>query len=79
MESQEMEKKLNKEEYDKWTNFRSVKSTSINPKEQELIASIHSKYFFHNFYKPCTCSAKTWNKWIEDINNLYADGYRKNS
>ena len=79
MESQEMEKKLNKEEYDKWTQFRSVKSSSINPQEQELIATIHAKYFMHIFHKPCTCSAKTWNRWIDDINNMYADGYRKDS
>jgi hypothetical protein len=80
MESQEMEKKLNKEEYDKWTKFRSVKSSTITIKEQELIATLHSKYFAHTFYKPCNCNGgKTWKKWIEDLNKLYADGYREDS
>lgn len=79
MESQEMEKKLNKEEYDKWKAFRKVKSNNINAKEQELIASLHSKYFAHQFYLPCGCSPKEWNKWINDLNILFESGYRKNT
>ena len=71
-------KKLNKEEYKKWSEFKSVKSSTINKKEQELIASLHSKYFLHNFYFPCGCSPKTWNQWITDINNIYDNGHRDN-
>lgn len=76
MESQEMEKKFNKEEYDKWTEFRSIKSNTINKPEQELIASLHAKYHGHRYYLPCTCSPKEWNKWIQQLNEMYTDGYR---
>jgi hypothetical protein len=78
MESQELEQKLNKEEYQKWTKFKGIKSSQINKGEQELIASLHSKYFYHNFYLPCGCSPRTWNQWIADINKLYEDGFRDN-
>ena len=79
MESQEMEQKLNKEEYDKWTEFRTVQSNKITRKEQEMIATIHSKYFAHKYYLPCGCSPKQWNNWIKQINDLYELGYRKNT
>ena len=36
MESQEMEKKLNKEEYNKWTEFRSVQNNKITNKNKSL-------------------------------------------
>ena len=79
MESQEMEQKLNKEEYDKWTEFRSQKSSTINKTEQELIATLHSKYFAHKYYLPCSCSPKEWNRWIQQLNELYSDGYRRST
>ena len=43
--------KLNKKEYDSWTKFKSVKSSSINKEEQELIASLHSSIIYtHTIY-----------------------------
>ena len=78
MESQELEQKLNKEEYQKWKKFKEIKSSQINKYEQELIASLHSKYFYHNFYIPCGCSPKVWNIWIKDLNILYERGFRNN-
>jgi len=71
-------KKLNKEEYNKWSDFKSVKSSTINKKEQELIASLHSKYFLHTYYLPCSCTPRQWNQWITDINNIYDNGHRDN-
>jgi hypothetical protein len=76
MESQEMEQRLNKKEFDQWTKFKSIKNSQINKQEQELIASLHSKYYFHTFYLPCSCTPRQWNQWIKDINTLYDDGYR---
>ena len=68
--------KLNKKEYDYWTEFKSVKSSSINKQEQELIASLHSKYFMHSYYIPCSCTPRHWNNWISDLNTIYENGYR---
>ena len=69
---------LNKQEYNSWTKFKSVKSSQINKKEQDLIAKIHSKHFNHDFYYPCSCSPKEWNRWIQDINIIYENGVRDN-
>ena len=68
--------KLNKKEYDSWTQFKSVKSSSINKEEQELIASLHSKYHLHSYYIPCSCTPRHWNQWIKDINTIYENGFR---
>ena len=68
--------KLNKKEYDSWTKFKSVKSSTINKEEQELIASLHSKYHQHSYYIPCSCTPRHWNQWIKDINTIYENGSR---
>lgn len=67
--------KLSKEYYDKWTEFRSVESNTLNQQEQNLVAEIHALYFHHTFYKPCGCSPKQWNSWIHQINQIYENGF----
>lgn len=66
--------KFNKEEYDKWTEFKSANGNSINRQEQELIARLHSKYYKHSYYLPCTCTPKTYIAWIKQLNDIYANG-----
>ena len=63
--------KFSKEDYDKWTEFLSVKSDRISGKEFEMICELHAEYFKHKFYKPCTCSPKTIKRWINDLTNIY--------
>ena len=67
--------KFNKEEYNQWQEFREVKNNSIHESEQKLIAELHAKYFKHKYYLPCGCSPKQWNKWIQQLNEIYANGY----
>ena len=66
--------KFNKEEYDKWTEFKAANGKSINRQEQELIARLHSKYHKHSYYLPCTCTPKTYIAWIKQLNDIYANG-----
>lgn len=66
--------KFSKEEYDKWTEFKSANGNSINRQEQELIARLHSKYYKHSYYLPCTCTPKTYIAWIKQLNDIYANG-----
>lgn len=54
-----------------WEKFREKKRNSITQGELETISRLHAKYFKHSFYKPCTCSPKTINKWIADLNMYY--------
>ncbi len=66
--------KFSQEDYDKWTEFKSANGKSINRKEQELIAKLHSVYHKHNYYLPCSCTPKTYIAWIKQLNDIYANG-----
>jgi hypothetical protein len=66
--------KFSQEDYDKWTDFKAANGKSINRKEQELIAKLHSIYYKHSYYLPCTCSPKTYIAWIKQLNDIYANG-----
>ena len=44
---------------------------SLNQKQFELVCQLHSKYFNHNYYKPCTCSPAIIKQWIAQIDELY--------
>jgi len=64
--------KFNETDYEDWTNFRNAKNKDvISPKEFELVCYLHARYFKHTYYKPCTCSPTTINKWIKDLNLLW--------
>jgi len=54
-----------------WEKFREKKRNTLTNKEYEMICDMHARYFQHPFWKPCTCSPKTINKWIADLNMYY--------
>ena len=76
-----MEKKLkmNKEDFYLWTVFRKKNTSTASQKDVKLICSLHAKYFNHSYYIPCTCSASTYNLWIEHLNELYSRGSEQNT
>jgi len=71
--------KMNKEDFDAWAVFRSNVSNKIQPKEYKLLCTLHAKYFKHTYYEPCTCSAKTINTWISQLNGIHDNGVKGNS
>lgn len=66
--------KMNDADYQDWTKFRSNTSSKLRKGEYELICQLHAKYYKHSYYKPCTCSPRTINKWIAQLNDIYAKG-----
>tara|TARA_R110000772_G_scaffold257940_2_gene374955 strand:- start:1470 stop:1688 length:219 start_codon:yes stop_codon:yes gene_type:complete len=62
-------------DYKDWEKFRMGKNDVISAAEFTLVCDLHSKYYKHSFYKPCTCSPKTINKWIKDLNIIWDNGY----
>lgn len=72
-----MESRLTKHEYDAYSLVREKRKLDINA--QEIIAQLHSKYFKHSFFKPCSCSGKTWQQWIAQLNVIYDKGYREDT
>jgi hypothetical protein len=68
------QRKLHRLEY---VQFRDIKQNNkLLVEDAEFIAFIHSKYFKHSYYVPCSCSPKVWNEWIAQLNNIYDLGYR---
>jgi hypothetical protein len=66
--------KMSKLHYEEWTKFLDSNSNKLNKQEQELLARLHSIYFKHSYYLPCTCSSKTYNNWIQQLNVIYKNG-----
>ena len=62
---------MNRKNYFIWQDFRKSKRTTISNEEFEMIAKLHSIYFKHQFYLPCTCSPKTIILWIKQLNELF--------
>lgn len=66
--------KFHYDDIELWRAFRESKKRSITHEEFEMVCDFHAKYFQHKYYKPCTCSPKTINKWIKDLNEMWVDG-----
>ena len=62
---------MTREDYLNWEAFRQEKKNTITSEEYEMVSRLHSKYFNHRYYKPCTCNPKTIQEWIENLNDLY--------
>jgi len=67
--------KMNKEDYDAWSEFRKNTSNKIEVPEYKLLCSLHAKYFKHQYFEPCTCSSKTINTWVSQLNGVHDNGY----
>ena len=68
------ELKMSELHYAEWTKFIEKESDTLSKEEQELLARLHSIYFKHSYYLPCTCSPKTYNTWISQVNLIYNKG-----
>jgi hypothetical protein len=66
--------KMTDEHYDAWTEFITSNKNTMTKQEQELLARLHAYYFKHSYYLPCTCSPKTYNTWISQLNEIYKRG-----
>jgi len=68
---------LTQQEYEEFDAVR--KKQRLDADAQDLIARLHAKYYKHQYYKPCSCSGKTWQQWISQLNDLYDNGYQQGS
>lgn len=69
-----LEKKLNKEDYNLWTDFS---KGGFKEEDLDIVFKLHAKYFEHIYNEPCGCNGakKTdvIDNWIADINKLYSN------
>jgi len=68
-----MEQRMTEKEYNLFTKVKEQKSLTVE--NQEIIATLHAKYYKHQFFMPCSCSGKTWKQWVAQLNDVYANGY----
>tara|TARA_R100000656_G_scaffold118167_1_gene91748 strand:- start:11 stop:220 length:210 start_codon:yes stop_codon:yes gene_type:complete len=66
--------KFEKDDFKRWSKFRMGKKQYLSREEFDMVSFLHSKYYKHSFYLPCTCSPKTINKWISDLNIIWDNG-----
>jgi len=68
---------MTQKEYYLYKNVRDQKK--LTPENQDIIAGLHAKYFSHQFFKPCSCSGKTWKQWIAQLNDIWDNGYKNST
>lgn len=67
-------KKMSNQDYESWTTFREKESDRLEKPEIDLVVNLHAKYFNHKVKYPCSCSPRTYNTWISELNDIYANG-----
>tara|TARA_R100000734_G_C3265044_1_gene62598 strand:+ start:423 stop:638 length:216 start_codon:yes stop_codon:yes gene_type:complete len=68
---------------DEHKNFAEIKKIGFTKGNQDdvsrFLADLHARYFNHSFYLPCSCSPKTWQQWIDQLNVIHRNGFRSDS
>jgi len=59
------------EDQEAWLDFKSSVTSKLNQEQFRLLCELHSTYYNHRYYEPCSCRPKEIVMWIKDIDNLY--------
>tara|TARA_R110001606_G_scaffold364644_2_gene519181 strand:+ start:175 stop:393 length:219 start_codon:yes stop_codon:yes gene_type:complete len=70
--------KFNKQDFKNWEYFRNVKKDTLSDAEYKMICQLHSIYYKHKYFRPCTCSPKTIKSWIKELNIIWDNGVEEN-
>ena len=59
-----------------WYDFKKrYNGTKLDGSDFNILCELHSKYFNHSFYKPCSCNGgkviKQWAKELDDFFKIY--------
>lgn len=65
---------MKQENYDYWSEFRSVKSNTLTKADRQLIVKIYAEELNQKISVDCGCSGKVWQQRINAINELYDKG-----
>tara|TARA_R100000935_G_scaffold12151_1_gene24059 strand:+ start:141 stop:359 length:219 start_codon:yes stop_codon:yes gene_type:complete len=69
--------KFSKNDFKDWEQFRLGTNEVISYREFTLVCELHSIYYKHSYYKPCTCSKDEIKRWIKDLHLIWDNGYKK--
>ena len=54
-----------------WKQFKADVKGKLSQEQYKLLCRLHSKYYNHKYYEPCSCSPKRLLQWIADIDKIY--------
>ena len=60
-----------KEDNDTWVDFKANVTNKLTPYYKGVLCTLHSKYYNHKYYTPCSCNGKIYRMWIADIDKIY--------
>ncbi len=62
---------MNEEEKNYWVDFKAKVRTSLTQPQFKLLCKLHSKYYNHKYYEPCSCRPSEIKMWIADMDKIY--------
>jgi len=64
---------INDKDYQKWKEFKkNYDGVRLNNTDFELLCLLHSTYFNHSYYKPCSCNGgRTIKEWAQQLDTLF--------
>lgn len=64
---------IDAEDLGKWKLFKkNYDGIRLNNTDFELLCKLHSIYFNHSYYKPCSCNGgKIIKEWAQQLDNLF--------
>tara|TARA_R100000388_G_scaffold86447_1_gene65957 strand:- start:1769 stop:1963 length:195 start_codon:yes stop_codon:yes gene_type:complete len=54
-----------------WEVFKAELTNTLTRDQFEVLCELHSIYFKHKFFRPCTCNKQRLIQWIEDLDKIY--------
>lgn len=64
---------LTKDEYEWLSNLFSLKPRSLSVAQQDVIARTHARVFNHTLHKPCNCSPREWQRYVDDLRKVWSE------
>ena len=52
-----------------WQEAKQRITTKMSNSDFKLMCTLHSKYFNHKYYEPCTCNKRILRDWIQQLDN----------
>lgn len=64
---------LTEDEYKWLSNYFLNPGKSLNVAQQDYIARTHARIFSHTLHKPCTCSPREWQRYIDELKKVWSE------
>lgn len=62
-----------KEDREIWEDFKANVGRKLNREQFKVLCRLHSKYYNHKYYEPCSCNPRNIINWISDIDKKYTN------